>query len=517
MKGVSEFVIVLIILIIAIASILVVWLFYNSMFGSVVTSEDTSNLGEVLSSCMKIDSVSSNKIYLRNCGTGTVRNDSISVYMDEAPIAFTMNPSSIGKGQVAEIALSGLWGMSFGNHKIRISSKAGEVERYVKAVLPDSCVLDLEFDEGSGNITYDSSGYGNNGAIHENISLTANPDSSGFIRDWLVIGIFSESDCACDSGVCDAFINETSLKYPGLIENGKTWFEHHNSDNFIDLDNEVFPPGADDVVAYAFAVVYSPTTRNVQLKVGSDDGIKAWLNGNLVDDNGYACRGASADQDVIPVTLNQGFNFLLLRVGDAGGGWAFLARFTDGGGNPQTDLNISLDSRPVKWVDGKFGNALQFDGIGDYVNIDYDTSLDVTDFTIEAWIKRATMGSNHPIVDKESGSTGYYFWIESNNKIYAGYGDGSIWNFVFPDTIITENQWYHIVMVKSGLTLYYYVNGILNASQTFADNIVNNSAQVLIGACVCDHFFNGTIDSVRIFNKALTPDETVSLTLGELA
>jgi len=165
MKGVSEFVTVLLILIIAIASILVVWLFYNSMFGSVTMSEDTSSLGEALSSCMKIDSARDNKIYLRNCGTGTIRNDSTSVYMDEAPIAFTMTPSSIGKGQVAEIALSGLWGMPLGNHKIRISNKAGEVQRYVKVSLPDSRVLDLEFDEGQGNITYDSSSYGNNGTL----------------------------------------------------------------------------------------------------------------------------------------------------------------------------------------------------------------------------------------------------------------------------------------------------------------------------------------------------------------
>jgi hypothetical protein len=86
--------------------------------------------------------------------------------MDEAPIAFTMNPSSIGKGQIAEIALSGLWGMSLGNNKIRISSKAGEVERYVKIVLPASAVLDLEFDEGSGTDAFDSSGNNNNGILY---------------------------------------------------------------------------------------------------------------------------------------------------------------------------------------------------------------------------------------------------------------------------------------------------------------------------------------------------------------
>jgi hypothetical protein len=135
------------------------------MFGSVTMSEDTSSLGEALSSCMKIDSVKDNKIYLRNCGTGVVRNDSTSVYMDEAPIIFTMTPSSIGKGQIAEITLNSLFGVSIGNHKIRISNKAGEIQRYIKAVLPDSCILDLEFDEGSGTIAHDSSKYHNDGRL----------------------------------------------------------------------------------------------------------------------------------------------------------------------------------------------------------------------------------------------------------------------------------------------------------------------------------------------------------------
>lgn len=197
MKGVSEFVVVLIILIIVIASISVLWLFYNSMFGSVVTQGETSSLGETLSSCMKIDSANGNKIYLRNCGTGTVSNNSISVYMDDAPFAFTMNPSSIGEGQVAEIALSGLWGISLGNHKVRISNKAGEVERYVKAELPDSCVLALDFDEGSGTTVNDKSGYGNNGILYNSPNVTWNYD--------------------CKFGGCLAF-NSTGTSTAGRVE-----------------------------------------------------------------------------------------------------------------------------------------------------------------------------------------------------------------------------------------------------------------------------------------------------------
>ena len=137
MKGVSEFVIVLLILIIAIASILVVWLFYNSMFGSVTMSEGTSSLGEALSSCMKIDSVSGNKTYLRNCGDGSIRNDTINVFIDDAAFRYSMSPIYIGKGEVGTIELN-LQSLGLGNHKLRITTKSTYVERYVNVTMSGS-------------------------------------------------------------------------------------------------------------------------------------------------------------------------------------------------------------------------------------------------------------------------------------------------------------------------------------------------------------------------------------------
>jgi len=137
MKGVSEFVIVLIILIIAIASILVVWLFYNSMFGSVTTTGKTSSLGEALSSCMKIDSASDNKTYLKNCGSGSIKNDTLSVFIDDASFNYFMKPASIGKGEIGTIELN-IQTLTLGNHKIRITTKSTEVERYVNVTMSGS-------------------------------------------------------------------------------------------------------------------------------------------------------------------------------------------------------------------------------------------------------------------------------------------------------------------------------------------------------------------------------------------
>lgn len=85
-------------------------------------------------------------------------------------------------------------------------------------------------------------------------------------------------------------------------------------------------------VAYLHTRVYSPTTQEVRLELGSDDGIKAWLNGESVHANNVL-RGCEPSQDVVSVTLREGWNDLLLKIMNDGGGWMASARFrtADGG------------------------------------------------------------------------------------------------------------------------------------------------------------------------------------------
>lgn len=79
--------------------------------------------------------------------------------------------------------------------------------------------------------------------------------------------------------------------------------------DIIDLDT--FYKGKDFVYAYALAEIKAPTSQNVMLGVGSDDGIKVWLNGKLVHDN-WIPRGVNKDDDLIPLKLVKGSNQVLL-------------------------------------------------------------------------------------------------------------------------------------------------------------------------------------------------------------
>ncbi len=83
--------------------------------------------------------------------------------------------------------------------------------------------------------------------------------------------------------------------------------------------------GGNNRAAYLRNKVWSEKSQKVRLELGSDDGIKVWLNGQLVHANN-ATRGASAAQDKVEVALKQGWNRLLLKITQSDAEWAACAR-----------------------------------------------------------------------------------------------------------------------------------------------------------------------------------------------
>ena len=85
--------------------------------------------------------------------------------------------------------------------------------------------------------------------------------------------------------------------------------------------------------------VWSPADREARLELGSDDAIKAWLNGKLVHAN-YTNRGLAPRQDVAPVKLKEGWNDLVLKVVNHAGPWAFCARLRSADGSAIEELKV---------------------------------------------------------------------------------------------------------------------------------------------------------------------------------
>jgi len=199
------------------------------------------------------------------------------------------------------------------------------------------------------------------------------------------------------------------------------------------------------------------------------------------------------------------------------------------------NLTNADGNTPPQWVDGKFGPALQFDGIDDYVNMSHSTSLNITaEITIEAWIKLTDITGrtdNNIILNKEG--IPYEIAVHDNtNPAYAcGFATDQIptYNFAWylggvaglPDHQcgwkdgggpVQTNTWTHVALTYEGSTVKTFINGILQREYTGSGDIQTTDQSVKIGARTSNwpigegpagSFFYGTIDEIRIYNKAI--------------
>jgi hypothetical protein len=147
------------------------------------------------------------------------------------------------------------------------------------------------------------------------------------VRQFLLLGPFpspGRSGFETDFGPEKAI--DLGRDHPVLGTGPRRWFPLAGQDDprgYVDLDS-VFAPN-DHVVAYALAHVDAPEARPATLRLGSDDGVKVWWNGELVHAR-QTIRGAAPDQDAVPVRMQRGRNTLLIKVEENAGWWGFFCR-----------------------------------------------------------------------------------------------------------------------------------------------------------------------------------------------
>jgi len=161
-----------------------------------------------------------------------------------------------------------------------------------------------------------------------------------FMKSWLLlepIPIFPEGSESKDEELQKkAFANDFLAENGG--ESGVTpkdgttiqidgkdykWQYHESKDDIVDLI-KVFGQ-KDYVIAYAWAEIISSLEKDVLLGIGSDDGIKIWLNGKLIHEK-WIGRAVNKDEDVIPVKIKKGKNQILFKVQNMQMAWGFCCR-----------------------------------------------------------------------------------------------------------------------------------------------------------------------------------------------
>ncbi|MES2332153.1 MAG: LamG-like jellyroll fold domain-containing protein [Bacteroidota bacterium] len=180
---------------------------------------------------------------------------------------------------------------------------------------------------------------------------------------------------------------------------------------------------------------------------------------------------------------------------------------TAGGCNATASTNVAVNTVPA--------GALNFDKTkNNYVNCGTPASFDfTTGYTIEAWVNLADNGGWYGIVSKEiwGAGTGWVLYVAQQGLTFTngGFGNGAISGGTIP-----IGQWAHVAVSNNNGVATIYVNGNPVASGNVPVN--NSSVPLAIGSrhsndgSTFGDYFNGSIDEVRIFNRALCQAEIQS-------
>ncbi|MFH1521798.1 MAG: LamG domain-containing protein [archaeon] len=196
-------------------------------------------------------------------------------------------------------------------------------------------------------------------------------------------------------------------------------------------------------------------------------------------------------------------------------------RFEDDAEDFAGDNDGTIYGNPV-FIEGRndMGKALSFDGVVDYVDCGNEDSLDITnEITISAWVKpEGTIPPETMIVARVNATginTDWRFMAnvyQDNNGVNWGFRVRTSASESVANSELTSGSWYHLVVTYDRATVRFYLNGVADGtdSQTSALG-TSHPVQIARGVGYAQKYFNGTIDEVMIYNRALSGEEVEEL------
>jgi hypothetical protein len=181
----------------------------------------------------------------------------------------------------------------------------------------------------------------------------------------------------------------------------------------------------------------------------------------------------------------------------------------DSSGNGRTATLVNNPS----WVAGKVGpHALGFNGGSQYVNAAPSGSLSGT-FTVMGWANPSNTNPMDIVGTRGPGEYSFDMKFANGNLIHGDIGNGSSWITTSADASFsyTTGTWYHVAYVVTPTGYSIYVNGVLVGSGTYGTStplLYDSNHPIKIGQYGGgSEYFNGMIDEVRIYNRALNAAE----------
>lgn len=148
-------------------------------------------------------------------------------------------------------------------------------------------------------------------ALGENVDL---PTHFGFVRNWRIIGPFDNTSMKGFQELYPPEV-ETNLagRYPGKLGD-VSWSEYESTHEFGIVDLTKALDKHKGAVAYAVTTFVATEPRAAQIRIGTSNANKVWLNGELLTANEVYHLGQEIDQYVAPARLKQGENTILVKI-----------------------------------------------------------------------------------------------------------------------------------------------------------------------------------------------------------
>jgi hypothetical protein len=167
--------------------------------------------------------------------------------------------------------------------------------------------------------------------------------------------------------------------------------------------------------------------------------------------------------------------------------------------------------REAQIVPGKFGNALSFDGVNDWVTVADAAALDLTSaMTLEAWVRPSEIAGWRTVLMKESPDSAAYelYANEETDRPSAYFVAGTTFKGVTGTAALATAAWTHLATTYDGANMRLYVNGVLARTVARTGAINTTAAPLRVGGNnAWGEFFSGLIDEVRVYNRALSQSE----------
>ncbi len=405
------------------------------------------------------------------------------------------------------------------------------------------------------------------GADNRVVTLTTSALSSGQFYTLTVNNVAAIGGGVIDPGAQTTFFSEggyiSGLRgsyFPNMTLTGTPV---QRIDGPLDFDWGTGTPGVTGIGADNFSVrwegfVTPPVSGNYTFRTRSDDGVRLYLDGNLVIDNWT--DHAPTDNDSVPIALNAGQRYPVVMEyyengggavaqlswsGPDTGGFQFIPRssLSHFCGLPVPTTFYKLDE--TAWVgagdvidssnNGFNGTAMggttpvfarvcngaQLNGSSRYIQVPGLSGLLNASASLAFWIRTTQIGNDTGWlapgvsgIELSGGSDDIFWgWLDASGRIGVSVANDYSTKSTVP---INDGTWRHVVLTRDHVAGQYriYIDGVLNVSGAIATGVIGtpfSSIGRIEDTGGTPEYLDGQLDEVRIYDRVLTDQEVVAV------